>query len=53
MIINNWANSCVIQLGIFTQQFLFSFALIEKNTVYLLTKWEGWMGKYLAQGYGV
>ena len=21
--------------------------------MYLLTKWEGWMGKYLAQGHGV
>ena len=21
--------------------------------MYLLTKWEGWIGKYLAQGHGI
>ena len=32
---------------------LVQFVVFEKIIVYLLTKWEGRMGKYLARGHGV
>ena len=31
----------------------FAVVIIIIKNMYLLTEWEGWMGKYLVQGHGI